>query len=87
MIQSANSVLNQTTWNIYYPHAQRLWNLGDRDRELALLAKTLERNTKKPRKKGEYLKFVNHVKEDEKGQKASVEGRGLFVTSTFSRRE
>lgn len=51
------------------------------------MAKTLERNIKKPRKKGEYLKFVNHVKEDEKGQKASVGGRGLFVTSTFSRRE
>lgn len=51
------------------------------------MAKTLERNIKKPRKKGEYLKFVNHVKEDEKGQKASVGGRGLFVTSTFTRRE
>ena len=52
------------------------------DKVLAVLADTLERNVKKPKKKKESLKFVNFVKEGETGHRAGVEGSGLLGTAT-----
>ncbi|XP_062585203.1 uncharacterized protein LOC134246874 [Saccostrea cucullata] len=52
------------------------------DRVLASIADTLEKGIKKPKKKAESLRFVNFVKEGEKGHKVRVEGSGLLGTAT-----
>ncbi|XP_061185889.1 uncharacterized protein LOC133193994 [Saccostrea echinata] len=52
------------------------------DKVLASIADTLEKSIKKPRKNREGLRFVNFVKEGEKGHKVSVEGSGLLGTAT-----
>ncbi|XP_062613999.1 uncharacterized protein LOC134275735 [Saccostrea cucullata] len=58
------------------------WGVTDDPKVLASIADTLEKGIKKPKKNTESLRFVNFVKEGEKGHKVSVEGSGLLGTAT-----
>ncbi|XP_033758242.1 uncharacterized protein LOC117340592 [Pecten maximus] len=63
---------------------KELWNgryTWRHDKVLSVLADTLERSRKKPRKKKRSLRFVNFVKAGEQTTRSTVEGSGLLGTA------